>query len=773
MSYQPHYIASYDQDSGLFKYTEPFLAPEKAFPELENAYCWRSKVRKKLGVTLLGRLRRVISDTLKAKVSSATTVYNLFSGLTTPITQTYAQIEPIPSSNPLTITIAAPISQVLTDTLGTGVLTIAPAGLITSATIDYNTGDLTLIFSGAAGASTATIDMAYFPGLPVMGCRTRELPANNAEETIFFDMTYAYVYNPATKAFNELPTVPPLTTTWHGLNSDLFWTTNYASDAKGALFWASNNNMGSGTRDPLRYFNGTLWTDFTPPVDLVNSVYNARIILPYKDRLVLLNTWEGTTAGTITLATNLPQRARWSWNGDPLHVDGGGIIDAWRSDTPGYGGYVDAPTAEQIVGAEFIKDTLIVKFERSSWKLVYTGNEVLPFIFQKINTELGSESTFSLVPFDRGVFSVGNVGITTDDSVNVERIDTSIPDIVFEFNNDNEGVQRVYGIRDYPNELVYWTYPYFSENPIFPNKVLCYNYRNNTYAQFTDSFTCYGYWQRGQDLAWFQLPYASWAGWPGFWNSGAAQSLFPAVVAGNQQGFVEIVQSQGQNDISLFLDAIDIVNAVYVSPDHNLQSGDIIEFSGVIGTLGTLLNGNRFTVSVPTTNPPGHLIKDTFTINDITGTAVPPSGTYLGGGVIARIDNFLIATKVFAPFYEQGAQCRLGYIDYLLSYTEEGEISSQVYIDENSAFSMNDSNVNTALLGSDVIYTRPENLSLIPFQATQDKIWHRQFVQTVSQNFQVQLMMSQDQMFDPLVTESAVIMHAMAFYLSPNARLTQ
>ena len=43
-------------------------------------------------------------------------------------------------------------------------------------------------------------------------------------------------------------------------------------------------------------------------------------------------------------------------------------------------------TDEQIISCEFIKDRLIVFFERSTWELAYTGNEVLPFIWQKINT---------------------------------------------------------------------------------------------------------------------------------------------------------------------------------------------------------------------------------------------------------------------------------------------------------------------------------------------------------------------------------------------------
>ena len=61
MSYKPHYIASYDDNSGLNTYYEPFLLPEKAFPILEDAYCWRGKVKRNPGYDLLGRLRRTLT----------------------------------------------------------------------------------------------------------------------------------------------------------------------------------------------------------------------------------------------------------------------------------------------------------------------------------------------------------------------------------------------------------------------------------------------------------------------------------------------------------------------------------------------------------------------------------------------------------------------------------------------------------------------------------------------------------------------------------------
>jgi len=778
MSYQPHFIASFDADSGLNTSLEPFLIPEKAFPVLEDAYCWRGRVKLREGNKLLGRLRRKLAAKAAGNFSAAgagTVVVNLLTAIgVVALEEPDAMIEPGSAADPLVITIAAPIAQVLTDATGTGVFTIAPAGLITSATINYNTGALTLVYSGAAAASAATVTGGYFPSLPVMGLRTRELIAKNNELMVAFDQKYAYLFNQTTNKFEEAPSATP--TVWHGSNSNFFWSTNWGSKASLDLFWVTNCSMTSAPQDPMYYYDGLDFTPFAPLITAAETLYNAECIIPYKSRLLMFNTWEGTTAGTIIAATNFPRRLRYSWVGDPT------TPTAFRSDTIGTGGWIDAPTNEIIVSVGFIKDTLLVKCEKSSWKLVYTGNDITPFVFQKINTELGSESKFSLVPFDRGVFSVADVGITTDDSVNVERIDLQIPSTIFNFRNSDNGVERVHGIRDFSNEMVYWNYPESQTETTYPNKVLAYNYRNNTYAKFNDSFTCFGTFQKGQDETWAQLTYKTWADWDKAWNSGTAQALFPDVVAGNQHGFVVKVQEQTSNDETLFIKAINFVTGIFTVPNHNLRSGDIITLYYIAGSGAlppTVLNGRVFRVNLVNANEvtldifDPTIVPPTSKFTPLIGTTLVDATTvYQGGGVIEMNQNFNIQTKVFCPFYEQGAQCRLGYVDFLLDRTPTGELTSDVYIDENEYYSMTDTGVNTALQGTNTVLTRAENTALFPFQANQNKIWHRQFIQSVAQNFQVVLSLTQEQNATAGINDEPVVLHAMAFYLSPNARLT-
>lgn len=829
MTLQPYYIANYDENSGLDTYYEPFLIPEKAFPVLENAYCWRGRVKKRLGYELLGRLRRAFT-TVNFFKSAANWTFNLkvVNGYVIAadnanpgkITTSYPHglsngdkvvitgIVGATGYNNVTFTITkvdatnftvgvdagafgayvsggfwisdrslsatepnaeiVPGSVVVTSNAitftdqGDGTLTSATIG--NSGTINYVTGAVALTFTGVVG-SDSLLTYAYYPGLPVMGLPDYEQDAINAEVLYAFDTRYAYFWNGS--VFAQLPSTPQVS--WFGANYQLFWSLNYYIKSGKKLFWTTNNNA---PVDPLRYYDGINWTTFEPAVITGGGtkLEGALILLAYKNRLLALNTYEGANLGA---STNFPQRLRFSQNGDPT------AADAWLQDTAGKGGYLDAPTSEKIISAEFIKDTLLVKFERSSWKIVYTGNELLPFVFQKINTELGSESTFSLVPFDRGVFSVANVGLTNDDSVNVARIDTKIPQTVFNFSNENNGVKRVYGIRDYNNELVFWSFPNAAQTPTFPNRMLIYNYINSSYAVFVDSFTALGYYNKSASSTWSNLTDITWADWSDPWDFNSTQVSYPDIIGGNQQGFVENLSQQRANDPSLAITSIALSASVVVLtvPNHNLDMGSFIKVTGILGnsTGGTdpsFLNDTNYKIKVLSVNT---FSLEKYNSSDGLFHVVTSStiGTYLGGGVITVISNFNISTKLFSFFYEVGAQQRLSYVDVLLDKTSSGELTCDCFVDECNSVPINDPNFPgiDGLFGDNIILSRPE--TDIPYQVLQQKIWHRIFINTTCQNFQLKLSMDDVQMQDDAINTEDITMHAMVLYLTKNSRLVQ
>ena len=379
-------------------------------------------------------------------------------------------------------------------------------------------------------------------------------------------------------------------------------------------------------QDGIRYYgaltNGTGWANYNPPVDLVNALLGALLIFPYRGYLVFLNTTEGNEqAGQIF---NYGNRARWTQIGTPYYSfpvpstpnPQGVDIEAVRDDLFGKGGANDAPTQEVIIGACFIRDILIVFFERSCWRLRFVNNAQNPFVWERINVELGASSTFSVIPFDKGGMAIGERGIVIADANDVQRIDEKIPDTIFDIRIENQGMQRVYGIRTFRTRLNYWTYP-SSENDkgIFPDQVLVYNYETKTWAKFDDCFTCFGYFYAFDDMTWNDLD-GSWSKWSKVeWGGGNVEKGYENVIAGNQQGFVFNIEeprlnSQGdpndQNGPSLIISAITNgapnVPATFTSANNNLPDGSWVVLSGIAGTTsadGVSLNGRSFKVVNP------------------------------------------------------------------------------------------------------------------------------------------------------------------------------
>ena len=576
--------------------------------------------------------------------------------------------------------------------------TYVSGGTANGSWINYNSGEINLTFANPPlplASDTVRTNYGYYPSLPVMGMPNRELNDINAEQTVAFDTKYAYNFDNTGDAFQELPAA--VATTWTSSlpesDRNFFWGTNYWRTSNQAqYYWATNFNMGT-TRDPIRLYDGTAWHTFEP--DVVSGggtkMEQCRMLFPYKGRMVALNTWEGAT---LAAAVQYPQRARWSQNGAPFSSVPSGTPpvsnNEWRSDVKGRGGYVDAPTNEHIVSAQFIRDLLIVGFESSTYALRYTGNEILPFIWDRINIELGSESTFSAVVFDKGLIAVGDKSINYCDGNNVERIDEHIPDEVFNINNSydpnsdiNDGPKRVHGIRDFFERIVYWTFPNSDSQAKFPDRLLAFNYHNQTWSIFTDSFTCFGQFQRFNDITWASIK-GSWEENTDSWVTSKLQSQFPDIIAGNQQGFVLTLNKGTSNKSSLQIsDVVVGVGIVTLTvTEHNLQNGEFVTVKGILGTGGLELNNRTFQVEKPDVNGRNELILHEKPRYQITGISQAAQGvvTILNppGHTFAKDQHFYI-DKIAA-----GSMTELEGINGLIISTALVGLVATVTIDVNT-----------------------------------------------------------------------------------------
>lgn len=738
-------IAPYDKNSGLRSDYRPWLIPDEAFSSLQNAYVFRGRVRKRFGSRWIGDTK--LTTRLRVQVGTVG-----------------APLSPVPG-NKFFIgqMFSADVQEFSVYQNG------APAAMLTTGpgagTFDTTNGNFTIIGTGLPAGTP----IYWYPSQPVMGLVTFENNSINNEPTIAFDTQFSYQFI-AGAWVRITAEVTPGAATWTGSDSQFFWGTSW-NGANPFDYVLYVTNFNEAEPNYMRFlFNGQ-WDNFRPQITALNFIDSARIIVPFKNRLVLFNTWENEAG----VQRHYPARARWSQaNASPL------AVDSWREDIPGKGSGLDAPTNEAIVTVEFIKDRLIVFFERSTWEFVYTGNQIYPFAWQQINTELGAESTFSVIPFDKVALGVGNVGVHACNGSNVERIDSSIPTEVFAINNSEEGTERVYGIRDYFVEMVYWTYPFTDANDLFPypTKVLVYNYKTSTWAINDDSITAFGYFQPQTGVTWDSTT-VTWDDAVS-WNSGEAQSLFRQTIAGNQEGYTFIIDSEVPvNAFVLSISNMAVVanNLIQVfTTNHNLRPGDFVMFKDIQGTGNlNLINNRIFEVLVDVFDPHSFF----FVYTDAANTVI--AGVYAGGGIIARVSQISIDTKQFNFYYDQGRNAYVSKVDFQVDRTTVGELQIDFFVStaDNSMLADSGPTGSGALVGTGNLETFP--YPSVPFEATASRLVHPVYFQADGEFIQLNLSLSTEQMMNVMTVDGVTTgpaledfqMHSMTIYATPSSYRNQ
>lgn len=586
-------------------------------------------------------------------VLSATQAQNIAIGTISGNGTTFVATLPNPPIIPSSVTITV-AGITFTDPTGSGTLT--GTGL-NSGTINYTSGAIVLNFN---------------PTINFSGAITNITTAVNAQ---------------VTSANHHLTTGAEITIT--GVTGTIDVEVN---DKNFTITFVDANNFLLNATTTGVYTSGGSWT-LTLASQTVNAsfetgtqfLFQARVLIPYFGRLLALNVWEGNT---IASSSNIFNRCRFSQVGSPIDSN------AWRSDIFGRGGFLDAPTNEAIVSATFLNNTLIVFFERTTWQLRYVGEYGLPFIWERIASDLGSESTFSSVLFNQNLLAIGDKAIIGADSNSVQRIDLDIPDQIFAFQNANNGVKRVQGIRDYQKELVYWCYADSRSQSTpgtaitYPNSVLIFNYRNNTWSIFRDNVTEFGTIQLSSDVTWDSQT-VFWDSEIVTWDDTDTQSRFPLIISGNQEGFINFYQIQGSQGTPLVnlneQPSLSVTGVSFPSNiltltvlNHNLSTGECIYLSNLqfidsttFLPVPTDLNNKIYKVTVPPSSPNSlQLSRWDFVLEEYFDNfnflPVIANSIYVGGGHITLLPVLNAQTKDFNPFQTKGLQSKLSYLDFLV-----------------------------------------------------------------------------------------------------------
>lgn len=793
MAFDRFLIAPFN--TGLQTDLRPFLVMDDAFTYLQNAYVFRGRVRKRFGSLLMGTV-------LQSRLSNSLLSGGAGIGITDAFGGASGNVATILSDASLPFSVGQIFS------IGSQIYTVVnPAGgfqgmLTTSGTGSFNISTGAYVFTGAPPLTT----IFFYTSFPVMGLTQYESGVINDHPSYAFDTRYAYKFIPGTGWFRSGAAI------WKGTNLNYFWAVNWrgisaggtvASNTGNPVMFVTNFNATTGagvpaaTDDPIWYTpDGTNWTAmlgssangifFNPQGGAPHTgpfVQTARIIVPFKDRLLLLNTIENDNSGGggTGTATQYKNRCRYSFNGSPF------AVNAWyqgvqQDSTPtpaAGGGFLDAATEEAIISVEFVKDRLIVYFERSTWEIAYTGIENDPFQWNLLNTELGSQSTFSTVPFDRECITIGNTGIHACNGSNVHRIDNKIPTEVFDaFETENQAPSRTQGIRDYFNEMVYWNFvdtAATNNNQTFPNQILVYNYQNGSWALNDDCLTVFGYFEQQKDMTWASSADANinWQNATFTWWDNVTSANQRQVIAGTPNGFVIRIESDSaRNAPSMQITNMTIPSIVIPSPgyvdlqviNHNVSAG---EGSDTDGDFIAIENTNGISLPIKAF----YQVFKVTDANNFTIYAPDISGTYLGGGTMARVSNIQMQTKQINPYGKNEQNVYLARADFYVEKTNSGQITVDYYPSASEFSMLAAGQASGAIMGTGVLETSPYDPTLYPFEQRQERLVHPIYFQSTGTCIQLAFYQTPAQLSNGNIAWSDFNMDGICFYACRAGRM--
>lgn len=636
MSYQPFLISNYT--TGYDRELQPWLLPNDAFTDLLDGFVYRGVTNKRDGYS--GFANGLNSTYVESRMVHRPAAANPATGAINGINATYTFTLTTPvARGSVTINGSNPV-QALTDN-GSGTFTGNGTG-----TINYTTGAVSVTFTlPPAVASTVTATYSYHPGLPVMGIMSF-YPTNNVRQLVVADTDYVNIYNPST---SRLEDVSPASA-YNGTDVDFWSWVNYASATSVPRLLFCNGVSG----DRIQQWDGTTVTNYAPT--FAGGTLNARQIFNVRDRLVLFQTIE---AGTL-----FPRRIRISGTGANCDV---------FDNTASGAGFIDIPDNTWFFGAAFNRDDILFFTEAATWMMKYTGNDVTPFILEKVDGSRGSAAAFSVISYLNRTIAASPRGLIISDGYKVERMDNNIPDFTFNDIDNNNFMACFSGFLDEDRD-VYLLYP--SQGVVRPDlvdegssdRILVINFEEDNYAIYRIPLSCMGNFQTTDTILWSDLTAAN--GFPNWdalatvysnWNAFPFSKGTPLAIGGGHKGEIWKLNDTESEDNPQRIRGLTIVDGdtLRVTTDwNNYNVGDYIVFEAVEGM--TEVNHKQAPIKAIQTN---------YTVFDVD-IETGDFSAYTTGGIASRTIPFEATSKKLNPWAEADRKVRCGWIYFYVSVAD-------------------------------------------------------------------------------------------------------
>lgn len=292
---------------------------------------------------------------------------------------------------------------------------------------------------------------------------------------------------------------------WTGDEDNLIHTVQYGD----TLYMAND-------KDKCQSYDGTTFDHFYPLISGVTYVESGAFLATMKRRLIIFKTTEG--------ATYFPQRARWSSATDQSDFTGDDCVDA--------------PTGEHIQGIAQLGEDIIVYFDRSVWRFIYTGDATLPFRWERVSTDAGCRAPYTAIAHKGLAYAMGKAGLVATDGMQVERIDKNNPDVGLKIDPTN--FNRCVSAIVEESRQIWIAYPSPGEST--PDKILVMDFETGAWSTFDQAFTCFGFSETISSATWATLG-GTWGSQTVSWGDASLQSGYPIILAGDASGNIWRVNS--------------------------------------------------------------------------------------------------------------------------------------------------------------------------------------------------------------------------------------
>lgn len=319
-----------------------------------------------------------------------------------------------------------------------------------------------------------------------------------------------------------------------GANSDDAFTgdnTNYFQATSWNLSGSSRTYI-TNNNDPIQKYDGTNLSRLTVDIgdgDDKNDLSRCRLIFLYRERIILLDTTESSV--------DYNQRCRYSTIKDP---------QSWPT-----ANFKDAPTGDVIVSADILFNDLYVWFEKSTWRLAYTGDSTDPFEWEIISNTEGSVAQNSLVTQDIRQFALGTTRLQISDGREVRAADTKISEFTLDWiQSSNLFVQ---GELMNEERLILEAYAAIgatanADGNTYPNRILVLNYEDFSFATYSLANTIHTLGKSAveSDLTWAQD--IAWEDYDDPWNARTSEAGYPITLMGSDNGKIYQLNNTGADN---------------------------------------------------------------------------------------------------------------------------------------------------------------------------------------------------------------------------------